>query len=322
MNHSFATCELSAPLHIDFEITGRCQLDCSYCSAAPLGQPDVPTDRAIALLAEMHRIGVFSLLMSGGEPTLHRDFVKIAAAASRSVRALVVNTNGIRFSREKLCAEFADAAPNALVAISLDSADSAASNSSRGTGAELAMKAIANCSALGLPVCISAVLTEKTFSNAAELVDRFAPKVNLFRFFPRVPRDENDLLLNNSAYIKSLNDFYACLRTLAINNPAVEVLTPSGNARNWEAEGEKKTATECVCSTTRLYIDRKLDVYPCYYSAHPDNLIGSCEYRSLEELWKTEKARSIREKSARKRLCGASPGPTTIPIRYQQHIRN
>ncbi|MGN8139186.1 radical SAM/SPASM domain-containing protein [Paraburkholderia sp. 22099] len=317
MSQNFATCDLSAPLHIDFEITGRCQLDCSYCSAAPLGQPDVPTDRALTLLAEMHEIGVFSLLLSGGEPTLHRDFLKITTAASRSVRSLVINTNGIRFSREKFCAEFVDAAPNALVAISLDSPDAVVSNSSRGAGAVQAMAAIANCSAVGLPICISAVLTEKTFSTATRLIDRFAPRTRTFRFFPRVPRNENDLALNDAAYVESLNEFYAGLKELSISNPALEILTPSGNAKNWEPEAGTGCTMECVCSATRVYIDRKLNVYPCYYSAHPDNLIGCCELRSLDELWNSEKAQSVRKRSKHKRLCG-STGPKTIPVRYQR----
>nr|WP_181375060.1 radical SAM protein [Polaromonas sp. W10N]AWD72323.1 radical SAM superfamily enzyme, MoaA/NifB/PqqE/SkfB family [Polaromonas sp. W10N] len=316
MTQSLTSHDLSAPLHIEFEITGRCQLNCSYCSAAPLGQPDVPTRRALSLIDEMRQIGVLSLLLSGGEPTLHRSFLEIASAASHSVSQLVVNTNGIRLSRFGFCEQLNKVAPRALVAISLDSADTAVNDHERGTGGGQAIAAIENCVALGQPVCISAVLTEASMETASNLIRRFAPRVRVFRFFPRVPRSDDDLIRNDAAYVQSTQAFYDRLCTLAVENPNLDLLTPSGNARDWRSANKGLSTAECVCSQTRLFISRSLNVYPCYYSANFDSLLGSCEHHLLSHLWNSDARKVVLERSRRERLCGFTRGPQSIPSRY------
>lgn len=317
MSKSLASHGLSAPLHIEFEITGRCQLNCSYCSAAPLGQPDVPMRRALSLLDEMRQIGVISLLLSGGEPTLHRDFLEIVSAACRSVNQPVVNTNGIRLSRFSFCEKLHEVAPSAMVAISLDSADAVINDLERGAGGEHAIAAIENCITLGQPVCISSVLTEASFETASDIIRQFAPRVRVFRFFPRVPRSDDDLARNDASYVGSTQAFYERLCTLALENPNIDLLTPSGNARDWRSASKRLDTAECVCSQTRLFISRSLNVYPCYYSATVDSLLGSCEKNSLGDLWTSDVRKIVLERSRRERLCGPRRGPQSIPARYR-----
>ncbi|WMD22350.1 radical SAM protein [Achromobacter seleniivolatilans] len=308
---------ISAPLHIDFAITGRCQLRCDYCSAMPLGQPDVPVARAIEILKEMRDIGVFSLLLSGGEPTVHRDFLKIAAAASDAIPSLLINTNGLRLAKSAAAAELRTAAPAAIVAISLDSPNLESNDVSRGFGGEHAVQAIENCLREGIVVCISAVLTEATVGSATGLVDRFFPSVKKYRFFPRVLRSCADAQRNGNSYAEAVKSFYESLGRLATRYPGVELLTPMGNSARYDLAPEADMGQRCICAQTRLYIDSSLDVFPCYYAANDHNKLGSCVNKSLKEIWTSRVADSLRKRATHANLCGPTTSLQAIPARYR-----
>lgn len=91
------------------ELTDHCNLSCPVCYAAsgphregfrPLAQVESMLD---AVVRNEGRPDVVQL--SGGEPTLHPDFLAILEAArARPIRHVMVNTNGIRIARD---AEFA-----------------------------------------------------------------------------------------------------------------------------------------------------------------------------------------------------------------------
>lgn len=310
--------KLSAPLHVDFAITGRCQLRCSYCSAMPLGDPDVPTRRALGVLEELQELGVFSLLLSGGEPTIHHDFHCIVAAACKAVPSVLINTNGLQLAKPGAARKFRDAAPNAVIAISLDSADLDANDHNRGQGGAQALRAIESCHFEGITVCISAVLTERTLGSAATLIQRFFPEIKRFKFFPRVPRNVVDAQRNSGYYAQEVERFYQSLPELLIRFPGVELLTPRGVVGTFEncTKETGKNSTQCVCTTTRLFINSSFDVYPCYYSANKENLIGSCADVSIREIWESESLHALRLRAQKSDLCGPN-SLQAIPARYK-----
>jgi MoaA/NifB/PqqE/SkfB family radical SAM enzyme len=190
---------LSAPLHVDFEITGHCQLRCSYCSAMPLGGPHAPTKRILEIIEELAQSGVFSLLLSGGEPTLHPDFLNIMASVNGAIPKVAVNTNGIRFANNRFTEDFKITCPSSFVSVSLDSPDIVVNDRWRGAGGTKAIKAIKNCTGSGINVGISAVLTQDSMKSGMKLIDEFAPSVKHFRFFPRVARNSDDLESNDES---------------------------------------------------------------------------------------------------------------------------
>lgn len=92
-----------------FEITQACNLECPACFAAsPHGRhstmEEIDSMLDAVTLAEGGPADV--VMLSGGEPTIHPQFEEIVAhvAGSGRVKHLMVNSNGIRFSRDpKLC---------------------------------------------------------------------------------------------------------------------------------------------------------------------------------------------------------------------------
>lgn len=87
------------------EVTDACNLRCPICYAG--SGPDRQHHRPLSLIESMLDAVVANegeadiVQISGGEPTIHPDFFAILdAAKKRSIRHLMVNTNGVRIARD------------------------------------------------------------------------------------------------------------------------------------------------------------------------------------------------------------------------------
>lgn len=308
--------EFSGPLDVEFGVTKKCQLRCGYCSAMPLSGDHAPSRRSIEVIEELGELGVYALLISGGEPTLHPAFIELVSTAARAIPSISINTNGIRLADIEYAKVLKQVAPNALVSISLDSPNHHISDIERGAGGKRAIQAIENCISVDQTVCISCVLTESNLDDAIHLIDRFSTRIRKFRFFPRVPRNQDDLERNESSYYRRVSDFYSKLRAISIARPELDLLAPTPIQDESFLENRRGACSNCICASTKLYINELLDVYPCYYSASQQNKIGSCVNVSLSSLWKSSKANDLRHLSKNSRLCGVRFGENEIPVRY------
>ncbi|MBO9468452.1 radical SAM protein [Tropicibacter sp. R15_0] len=222
--------KLSAPLHVEMAVTSSCQLNCNYCSAMPFSGALAPLERTCKIIAEMGEMRVHSLLLSGGEPTLHPGFLQIAAIASRAIPEVLINSNGIRLSRENYADSFHAQAPNSLVAISIDSADVAVNDLHRGAGGAQAIRAVRNLIEREHSVCISSVLTIDSFETAEQLIDLFFPDVVNFRFFPQVPTSEENRQAVQGEYLDRLDQFFARLHARSEREPTLKLHLPRKKA--------------------------------------------------------------------------------------------
>jgi len=85
------------PAFAMIELTRRCNLDCAHCYAVwDRARPEMPTPRILHLLEELRDEGCLFVTFTGGEPTGHPDFLRIARRADRLRMAIQVYTNGAR----------------------------------------------------------------------------------------------------------------------------------------------------------------------------------------------------------------------------------
>ncbi|MBI3097110.1 MAG: radical SAM protein [Planctomycetes bacterium] len=85
------------PLYCLIELTRRCNENCSHCYAAVSGgREEMPTPRIKRLLEEVKEEGGLIATFTGGEATLHRDFLDLLDHATRLRFAIQVFTNGTR----------------------------------------------------------------------------------------------------------------------------------------------------------------------------------------------------------------------------------
>ncbi len=315
---------MSAPLDVELDVTGKCQLDCTYCSAAPLMGAEIATEKAVSLIKNMGELGVFSLLVSGGEPTIHPGIVDIMRCASQNIPSITMNTNGIRLANISFAKRMHDAAPNAMFSISLDAVDAEVNNIHRGSGGAQAKTAIHNCLSLGQLVNISCVLTEDNIDATYSILDSYSDSVRRFSFFPRVPRSKDEISSANRAKLfwEKFNRFIEHVNAKYPPGGEIYVMLPFKRIQTDKRGGLFDYVEGCCCAYTRLYIDSALNVYPCYYSAGPENLLGSCNNSILSEVWSGTSAGRLRERASRECLCKVSFLSDEVPYRFSnsEHV--
>nr|WP_165927936.1 radical SAM protein [Rhizobium sp. BK376] len=295
-------------------MTSACQLRCDYCSAVPFSGRHLPLTRTLELIAELGQLGVFSLLLSGGEPTIHRGFIELAKMAAASVPEVMINSNGIRLARLDYAKRLHEVAPASLVAISLDSADTKTNDQHRGAGGISAVNAIENLVSLGHAVCISTVMTGDNFKSAESLIDRFFPDVRVFRFFPRIPRSVAEA--NDDEYWTELSIFFERVQQRAGTQPWLKPILPYKSVQRSEQGLMFDTLEHCCCAFSKAFIDSSLQVYPCYYSANTDTRYGDLLQDSFKAIWSGERARETREASRLRSLCSVSLLRPHVPHKF------
>ncbi|MBW8302359.1 MAG: radical SAM protein [Brevundimonas sp.] len=91
------TFHFAAPVMAWLEITRKCNLRCPHCfvEGGVARNGELSTPRILQLLDEWAAAGVFSVIITGGEPGIHRDFVKIVNHAHALGFVVGVATNGM-----------------------------------------------------------------------------------------------------------------------------------------------------------------------------------------------------------------------------------
>ena len=143
----------------DLEITNRCNLHCCYCFVeANKHKGELSTPEWIEMLDGMIAHGLKVLLVTGGEPFLHKGALTIIEWAVTHGLIVDVNTNGAYVTPE--VARRLAKAKVRLVQISLDSVEPAHHDSLRGRGSHAkAMAAIHSLHNEGVMVRLATVLT-------------------------------------------------------------------------------------------------------------------------------------------------------------------
>lgn len=147
-------------------ITGRCNLRCLHClvDAGPTaGARQVPAATVRRLVREFVSLGGEELVLTGGEPLLHPDWLGILTTCRRhrSLRSVGVQTNGALLGDAHIGALRALAFEGLWIQVSLDGASPATHDAVRGSGSfERALDGIRRLAAGGLGRQVSIAFTE------------------------------------------------------------------------------------------------------------------------------------------------------------------
>ena len=143
------------------EITDGCNLECPLCYAAS-GPGGKHLSQAACLQAMDHLIkaeggGAEVLQLSGGEPTIHPEFLEIhAAACARPIDVVMINTNGVRIARDDRFLEaIAQQAHRTEIYLQFDGFDDQVQGTLRGEALmELKLRAVERLGEAGMRVVL------------------------------------------------------------------------------------------------------------------------------------------------------------------------
>ncbi|MBI4834755.1 MAG: radical SAM protein [Planctomycetes bacterium] len=83
------------PLNAVLELTKRCNLSCRHCyRVVNKARKEIPTTRVISLVNELRKAGSLYVTLTGGEPLLHPDLLRICSALNDAHMAIQIFTNG------------------------------------------------------------------------------------------------------------------------------------------------------------------------------------------------------------------------------------
>lgn len=152
-------------------LTERCNLACSHCIRDSSPYRDETAEKAMILdaLSQIHRDHPGSLvLLTGGEPTLHRHFDSILQHSLSLGQQTKINSNGVTSFYKKHALKRWTHHPSLSVQISLDGAE-AEHDQIRGVGTyKRALRTLASLRAEGISCSVSATVIDLDFFTRIE----------------------------------------------------------------------------------------------------------------------------------------------------------
>lgn len=282
------------PLSATLELTAHCNLSCIHCYVADHGQPVLSGDAWVMLVEELADLGCRSIGLTGGEVTLHPEWLRIAAAVRRRNVMLHIMTNGTRLSGDDLD-EIARLHP-IRVAVSLYSAEPEWHDRVTGVAGSFyrSVEAIKGLVERGIACRVNTVLLRGRAGEAVRL-RHFAeamgcafacnpvlyPSLDGTRPTPVLQASRDDLM-----------EFYSeMLPFLPRELGAVE---SNGASR--------RVMQNCGAGITSAYIDCSGEVYACPGFGES---FGNAAVLSFSEAWQSPRADSHRAEMRRSlRVCG------------------
>ncbi len=195
------------------QVVRHCNHYCGFCS-----NPSTPFEHSLEsmkpLVDDLVARGYFGVVLTGGEPTLHRDLPAIARYAKQRGLHVRMITNGHRLGQPGLASELADAGVD-LVHVSIYSVRPEVEARLRGTEGTLplAYAALDNAHAAGLEVNVNSVINRHNADHLDENVRVLTRQHPFVRHFvwnnldPSMGRAES----NQGEFTPTLRSFEASL---------------------------------------------------------------------------------------------------------------
>jgi MoaA/NifB/PqqE/SkfB family radical SAM enzyme len=161
---------------VQLEITGRCNLNCRHCRAANQARRDMPLDQIEKITQFAARYGSREIVLSGGEPLLHRHLPEaLTRVRNAGMRFVSLTTNGYFLSERHLDLFSGFGFEGITVSVSLDSADPSVHDFVRGRHgafgrANAALTLLKHHSARCIVGSVRATVTPKQISGMEDLV--------------------------------------------------------------------------------------------------------------------------------------------------------
>lgn len=149
-------------------LSERCNSRCRTCDYWRHGQADLDLAAAARLVPSLHRLGTETVVLSGGEPLLNREWAQIASLLAAEGLEVWLLTSGLSLAKHAQRA----AALFSTITVSLDGTDAATYANIRGVDAfDVVCKGIRAAAEAGMRVTVRVTLQRANFRQLTSFVD-------------------------------------------------------------------------------------------------------------------------------------------------------
>ena len=321
--------KLVAPFMIVWDFTNMCNFRCLHCyrrADYPLPN-ELTLSEKIRIVEELANSGVASVALSGGEPTLHPDYLTIVKALAKKEMYVAIATNGWRFASFDELKKAVEAGLN-YVEVSVDSAYPSKHDEFRGVEGswQRAVKALENAVKLGLSHAMAVTITRQNIDEVDDILDLAqsigVKRVVFFNFIPTGRGSENKYLdLDPFEREEFMRRIYREMHrrkmeiyTTAPQYGRVVIQLSSGKEAaptHFVARGDSVTTAlaEFIggCGAGRIYASIQPDgkVTPCVFLPIT---VGDLRKEPFEVIWRrNELLNLLRDRNSLKGFCGMCP---------------
>jgi MoaA/NifB/PqqE/SkfB family radical SAM enzyme len=284
--------EPKAPLIVGLQVTGRCNLSCTYCYAHDLDAIDMPLAAAKQLLCELRDEQVFQVIIEGGEPFLHPNIRELVAFGLTLFPDLAVLTNGTLLD-DDLCSWLSSTSlnyPALSVQVSIDSHIAEINDRTRGQGA-IVLDGINKLVDAGVEVAIATVVQRNNIDSVHHMINSFHPRIRRFHLMDMMPTKSNVSRIDGATVGREeLQRFWAQLADSGV--PSEICISHPHDEINRSLGPSTICANNCLGGVIRAYVTPDLDLLACNIATHA--VLGSLKKMSFRDAWFSEEAESIR----------------------------
>lgn len=318
--------KLCSPFLIVWNFTNKCNLRCKHCyqnASYPL-PGELTLEEKLNIVSQLDRAGVPLIALSGGEPTIHPDFLRIVEEGSRRGIYMAVATNGTRFSNMGFV-ERALKAGLKYVEVSLDSVNPEIHDEIRGVkGAwDETIRGVKNLVKMNASVGLAMTVTKLNYREVEDMVklgeELGVKRVIFFNFIPTGRgRDIVQLDLGPTEREEFLKKVYELARKSRVQ---VASTAPQLARVSWQMS----SGSDCLpthftppksqslralaefiggCGAGRIYAAIQPDgkVTPCVFLPI---IVGDLRTETFLEIWNNSLVmRRLRDKDLLKQPCG------------------
>ncbi len=267
------------------ELTYRCNLDCFFCyNDTKLKGKPLTRDQYFAALEEMAAMQVWTVVLSGGEPLSHPDFLAIGARARELGFVVRIKSNGDAF-RGRLAERIRKEVDPFMVEVSLHGATAEThEKQTRVPGSFGRLLAnLEEMKALGFRVRINSTLTrwnQDELDAMFELTDRLG--LPLYVDSEVTQRDDGSKdVLDISPSREALTKLFRYVRERAERTAPSEPQVEAGRLAD-EGAGGGGGEKHCGAGNSTLTIDPYGNIYPCVQWRVP---VGNLHAQSIRDVW-------------------------------------
>ncbi len=269
------------PTVCTLQVTTRCQANCIHCSAARhrnSDRPELTTDQWKSIIRQSERLGVVTVVFTGGEPLLRPDIYELIEWVDKDEAVALMFCNGLLLTEEN--AKKLAQAGLWCIHVSIDSPDPEAHDQMRRVPGcfQKAVDGIKRCKDAGMLAGISTYATPERLHNGqvVEMIE-MAKEIGVdeITIFDVVPTGR--LLLEDRKHLLSAEDQAELCRIEDEYNRDHQppfVIT--------QAHVNGPTGVGCYAGWCQFYMTAYGDVTPCDFTPLA---FGNATEEDLETIW-------------------------------------